>query len=156
MLIPVVAPARLAAARRQILLAGGRSIAVLHDHQHTVALVEHIGRDAGDQAVVPKAAVSHHRYRALGHIRRDRRGAGERHAVAEDGIAERKWGKSRERMATDVGADVNRPDFALRELDRGKDRPLWAAGAEVRRPRWNVAGSVKCASTASEGIVHTA
>src|SRR5262249_1200428 len=85
----------------------------------------------------------------------DRRGARERHAVAEDRIAERKRRESRERMATDVGADVNRPDFALRELDRGKDRPLWAAGAEVRRPRWNVAGSVKGASPASEGSGHS-
>ena len=38
-------------------------------------------------------------------------------------------------MAADIGADMGRPDLALRQLDRGEHRPLRAAGAEGRRPR---------------------
>ena len=131
-------------ARRQILLTGGRGVAVLHHDQHAVALVEHVGGDAGDQSVVPEAAVAHHGDRPLRHIRTDRRGAGKRHAVAEDRVAERKRRKGRERMAADVGADMRWPDLALRQLDGGKDRPLRAAGAEIRRPRRNIARGGKC------------
>ena len=126
-------------ARRQVLLAGGRGVAVLHHDQHAVAFVEHVGGDAGDQSVVPEAAVAHHGNRPLRHVRTDRRGAGERHAVAEDRIAERERREGRERMAADVGADMRRPDLALRQLDGGEDRPLRAAGAEIRRPRRNIA-----------------
>ena len=127
-------------ARRQILLTGGRGVAVLHHDQHAVALVEHVRGDAGDQAVVPKTAVAHDRDRAVCHVRADGSGAGERHAVAEDRIAERERRKGRERMAADVGRDMGRADLALDELDGGKHRPLRTTGAEIRRPRRDVAG----------------
>ncbi len=42
-------------------------------------------------------------------------------------------------MAADVGADMGRADLALRELDGGEHRALRTAGAEIRRPRRNVA-----------------
>ncbi len=44
-------------------------------------------------------------------------------------------------MAADIGADMHRPDLALRELYRGKYRALRTAGAEIRRPRRDVADS---------------
>ncbi len=60
-------------ARRHVLLAGRRRVAVLHHDQHAVALVEQVRRHAGDQAVMPEAAVAHHRDRPLVEIRADRR-----------------------------------------------------------------------------------
>ena len=41
-------------------------------------------------------------------------------------------------MAADIGADMDRSEFALCELDRGKNRALRTAGAEIRRPRRNI------------------
>src|SRR5215471_2223384 len=41
-------------------------------------------------------------------------------------------------MAADIGADVDRPEFALGQFDRGKNRALRTAGAEIRRPRRNI------------------
>ena len=69
------------------------------------------------------------------HVRCHCRGARKRHAVAEDGIAQRERRESRKRMAADVGADVGRAQFALHQLDRGEHRTLRAAGAEGRRAR---------------------
>ena len=62
----------------ELLRAGGRGVAVLHDHQHAVALVEQVGSDAREQAVVPEAAVAHDRYRcgATTSARRRRRSPG--------------------------------------------------------------------------------
>src|SRR5262249_21785468 len=54
-------------ARRNILLTGGRGVTVLHDDQDAVALVEQIGRDAGNQSVVPESAVAHNGDGALLH-----------------------------------------------------------------------------------------
>ena len=147
-------------ARRQILLAGGRGVAVLHHDQNAVALVEHVGGDAGDQAVVPEAAVAHDRDRALVHVRADRGGAGQRHAVAEDRIAERERREGRERMAADIGADMGRADLALHKLDGGEHRALRTAGAEIRRPRRDVADGRRhvrlmrehCIGTRGDGI----
>ena len=122
-------------ARGNVLLAGGGGVAVLHHDQDAVAFVEHVGGDAGDQSVMPEAAVAHDRDRALLHVGRDRGGARQRHAVAENGIAERERREGRERMAADIGADVGRPQFALHQLDGGKHRALRAAGAEGGRAR---------------------
>ena len=122
-------------ARRDVLLAGGGGVAVLHHDQHAVAFVEQVRGDAGDQPVMPEAAVAHDRDRALLHVGRDRRGAGQRHAVAEDRVAERERREGRERMAADIGADMGRPQFALHQLDGGKHRALRAAGAEGGRAR---------------------
>ena len=130
--------AAIGVARRQILLAGGRGVAVLHHDQHAVAFVEHVRGDAGDQSVVPETAIAHDRDRTLRHVRPDRGGARQRHAVAEDGIAERERREGRERMAADIGADMGRSEFALDQLDRGEDRPLWTAGAEIGRPRRHI------------------
>ena len=118
-------------ARRDVLLAGGGGVAVLHHDQHAVAFVEQIRGDAGDQAVMPEAAVAHDRDRAPLHIGRHRRGAGKRHAVTEDGIAERERCEGRKRVTADVGRDVRRAEFALDQLDSGEYRPLRAAGART-------------------------
>jgi hypothetical protein len=124
-------------ARRQILLAGRGRVAVLHDDENAVALVEHVRGDAGDQAVVPEPAVAHDRDGALGHIGSG--GARKRHAVAEDRIAERERRECRERMAADIGADMGRADVALRELDGCEHGSLGTTGAEIRRPWRDVA-----------------
>jgi hypothetical protein len=129
----------MSAARRQILLAGGRGVAILHDHQHAVAFVEHIRGDAGNQSIVPKSAIAHHRDGTFRHVRSNGGGARQRHAIAKNRIAERERGKSRKRMAADIGADMDRSEFALCELDRGKNRALRTAGAEIRRSRRNIA-----------------
>src|SRR6185295_8232906 len=50
----------------QLLRTRGGAVAVLHDHQDAVVLVEHRVGDAGGEAVVPEAAVAHHRHSALG------------------------------------------------------------------------------------------
>ena len=84
---------------------------------------------------MPEAAVAHDCDRTPGHVGRDRRGAGQRHAVAENGIAERERRESRKRMAADIGADVGRSQFALHQLDGSEHRALRAAGAERRRAR---------------------
>ena len=130
-------------ARRHVLLAGRRRVAVLHHDQHAVVLVEQVRGDAGDQPVVPEAAVAHHRDRARSQVRRDRGRARERHAVAEDRVAHAERREGRERMAADVGRDVGRADLALRELDARRTpgapgsrcrNSAGAAGAR-RRPR---------------------
>ena len=131
--------AAIGGARRQKLLAGGGGVAILHHDQHAVALVEQVRSDAGDHAVVPETAVTHHRDRAALHIGRDRGCARQRHAVAEDRVAEAERRKRRERMAADVGADVRGAELALHQLDGAEHWPLRAAGTEVRRPWRNVA-----------------
>src|SRR5262249_16200476 len=125
-------------ARREILLAGGGGVVVLHHDQYVVAFVEQVGGDAGDEAVVPEAAVAHDRDRAAVHVGGDRGRARQRHAVAEDGIAQAERREGRERMAADVGADVGGPELALHQLDGAEYRAFGAAGAEIRRPRRNV------------------
>ncbi len=130
------ASSSLAAGRgHQVLRAGGRGVAVLHDQQHGVAAVQLVGGDAGEKAVVPEAAVAHDRQRAAGEHGRDAGAAREAHAVAEDGIAQRKRREGRERVAADIGRDVALADLALDQLDRGEHRTLGAADAEIRRPR---------------------
>ena len=57
-------------ARRNVLLAGGGGVAVLHHDQHAVAFVEQVGGDAGDQPVMPEAAVAHDGDRPLLHVGR--------------------------------------------------------------------------------------
>ena len=59
--------------RDDVLRAGGRGVAVLHDDQHCVVAVEQRALHAGQQAVVPEAAVAHDRQRAAVHHRRRRR-----------------------------------------------------------------------------------
>src|SRR5580704_14669862 len=59
-------------------------------------------------------------------------------------------------MATDIGTDMDRSDFALRELDGSKDRPLRTAGAKVRRTRRNVADRGKYARAMREHVFDAA
>jgi len=53
------AASRLFGAREDLLLAGGAGIAVVHDDQHRVVLVEDGAGNARDETVVPQAAVAH-------------------------------------------------------------------------------------------------
>ncbi len=48
-----------------VLAARGRRIAVVDDHQHIVGFIEHPVADARGEAVVPEAAIAHHRDGAL-------------------------------------------------------------------------------------------
>src|SRR5262249_6406973 len=99
-------------ARRHVLLSGRRRVAVLQHDQHAVALVEQVGGSAGDQAVVPEAAIAHHGDRPAVEIGPDRRGACERHAVAEDRVAHAERLERRKGVAADVGRDVSGPELA--------------------------------------------
>ncbi len=118
-----------------VLLAGGAGIAVVHDDQHAVVLVEHGAGDAGDEAVVPEAAVAHDADRPVGLRAGHRRSRGERHAVAQDRVALVEGREGRKRVAADVGRDVHRPHLAAQQLHGREHGPLRAAGAEGRRPR---------------------
>ena len=84
---------------------------------------------------MPEAAVAHDGDRPARQVGPDRGRARQRHAVAEDRVAEAERREGRERMAADIGADMGRAELALHQLDRGEYRPLRTAGAEGRRPR---------------------
>ena len=118
-----------------LLRAGGRGVAVLEDQQHRVVAVEQRALHAGEQPVVPEAAVADDRQRAARHHRRHAGTAGQTHAVAEDRVAEAERLEGAEGVAADVGRDVHAPHLLLRELERREHRPLGAADAEARRPR---------------------
>ena len=116
-----------------VLPAGRGRIAVVDDDQDVVALVEHRVADAAGQAVMPEAAVAHHRDGALAGLDVQRRSACGAKAVAHGRRADIERREDREQVAADIGADVMLSQFALDELHRGEDRPLRAAGAERRR-----------------------
>src|SRR6185503_15967694 len=64
-----------------ILLTGGTGVAVVHDDQHLIVLVEHRASDTGDKTVMPETAVAHHADGADRLRARDGGGGGQRHAV---------------------------------------------------------------------------
>ena len=123
------------ARRQDVLAAGRRRIVIVDDQHHAVALVEDGVADAGCQAIVPKAAVAHHRDRALARLDVEGRGGGRAQPVAHGGGADIEGRHDREQVAADIGGDVVRPELALDQFHGGKDRPLRTAGAEARRPR---------------------
>ena len=84
---------------------------------------------------MPEAAVAHHRDGSLLHDRRHRARGGERHAEAQDRVAEIERRQGREGMAADVARDMDLADLALEQLDRREHRPLGTADAEARRPQ---------------------
>ena len=118
-----------------VLRAGGRGVAVLENQQHRVVAVEQRALHAGQQPVVPEAAVAHDRQHAPLHHRRHTGAAGQAHAVAEDRVAEREWLKGGERVAANIARDVHRADVLLRQLEGREHGPLGAADAHARRPR---------------------
>ncbi len=128
--------ARHAAAGRgdQVLRAGRRAVAVLEDQQHGIVVVEQRALHAGEQSVVPETAVAHDRQGAPLHHRRHAGAAGQAHAVAQDRMAHRERLEGAERVTADVGGDVHRTEFLLRQLQRGEHRPLRTADAKARRP----------------------
>jgi hypothetical protein len=85
------------------LCAGGRGVAVLENQQHRIVAIEERALHAGQQAVVPKAAIAHDGQHALLHRWRHARAACQAHAVAQDGVASRERLKGPQRMATNVG-----------------------------------------------------
>ena len=121
---------------RQMLLAGGRGIAVGHDDQHRIVAV--IGRpgDAGGEPVMPEPAVAHDRDRAAVEMRRDAGRAGEAEPVAGDRVAEPEGRQRGEGVAADIGRDMDLADifFPLHQLDGAEHRAFGAAGAEPGRP----------------------
>ena len=96
--------------RQDVLAAGRRGVVVVDDDRQVVAAVEDRVGDAAGQAVVPEAAVAHHRDRALASppaaLSAD--GAGGAEAVAHRRVAEVERRQDREQVAADVGADVVR------------------------------------------------
>ena len=133
----------------QLLRAGGGAVAVLHDHQDAVVLVEHGVGDAGGQAVVPEAAVAHHRHRALGEHRVHRRVGGEAQAIAEHGVADVERRQRGEEVAADVGREVELAALLLQHLHRREHRPLRAADAESRRTRRQAARAARRLSSSA-------
>ena len=117
-----------------VLRAGGRGVAVLHDQQHRVVAVEQRGLHASEQAVVPEAAVAHDGQAAPLHHRRDPGAAGQAHAIAQDRMAGRERFEGGQGVTADVGGDVDRADLLLRQLQGREHRPLRAADAKGRWP----------------------
>jgi hypothetical protein len=116
-----------------VLRAGGRGVAVLEDQQHRVVAVEQRALHAGQQPVVPEAAVAHDGQHPSAHVRRHPRAAGQAHAIAQDGVAGGKRLEGGEGVAADVGRHMQRAHRLLRQLDGREHRPLRAADAKARR-----------------------
>ena len=119
----------------QLLRAGGGAVAVLHDDEDAVVLVEHGVGDAGGQAVVPEAAVAHDAHGALAEHGVHGGVGGEPQAVAEHRVADVERRQRGKQVAADVGRDVHRTRIALGHLHRREHRSLRAADAEPGRAR---------------------
>ena len=118
-----------------VLTAGRRGVAVVDNHGKVVVLIEDGIAYAARQPVVPKTAVTHDRDRTLAAIRAERRRARSPQAVAHDAVAHVEGRECRKRMAADVRADVQRPDFLLQKLHCREERPLRTSRAQTRRAR---------------------
>ena len=68
--------------------------------------------------------------------------AGGAQPVAHDAVAHVERRQRRERVAADVGADVQRPGLLLQQLHRREERPFRAADAQTRRPRRHERGEL--------------
>ena len=119
---------------QDVLPAGGRGVAVVHDQQHVVGAVEHRVAHAAGEPVVPEAAVAHDADGALAGLGGvERRGTGPAQAVAHGRGADVEGRQDREQVTADVAADVMRSELAFHQLHRGEYRALGAAGAEGGR-----------------------
>ncbi len=118
-----------------ILAAGRRRVVVVDDEDHAVLLVENGIADRRGQAVVPEAAVTHHRDRALAGLDVEGRGGRRSEPVAHGRRADVERRQDRKEMAADIGRDVMRTELLFHELHRREDRPLRTADAKPRRSR---------------------
>src|ERR1700686_563771 len=121
---------------RDVLTAGGRGVAVVHDDRHGIMLIEDGISNAAGQAVVPEAAVSHDRYRALAALAaaqcRPARGT---QTISHDAGSHVKRRQSGERGAAGNGAHLYAAQLFLYDLHRREKRPFGTTGAQARRPR---------------------
>src|SRR5262249_46546605 len=118
--------------RWNVLTARRSRIAVVDDDRDVIMLVEDGIADAAGEAVMPETAVTHDGYSPLASIRAERGCGGSTQAVAHDAVSHVEWRQGRERMAADVGADVQRPRFLLQNLHRREKRPLRTSGTQPR------------------------
>ena len=101
-----------------VLATGRGGVAVVDDHRQVVVLVEDRIADATGEPVVPEPPVTHDGHRPFAVLASEgRRGCGTQ-AVTHDAVAHVERRQRRERMTADVGADVQRPDFLLQQLQR--------------------------------------
>ena len=119
--------------RQQILAACSGRVVVVHDHNHAVSLVEHRVANATGQAVVPEAAVAHHRDRALARRYIECSRTGRAQTVAHGGRTQMKRRHSGKQMAADVGRDVVHAQLLLHQGHGREDRALRAADT---KPGW--------------------
>src|SRR5882724_2438036 len=121
-----------------VLTAGGRGVAVVHDDSDGIMLIEDGISNAAGQAVVPEAAVPHDRYRALAALAaaqgRPARGT---QTVSHDAGAHVERRQSGERVTADIGAHMYAAQFLLYDFHRREKRPFGTTGAQARRPRRN-------------------
>src|SRR5207249_4657042 len=117
----------------QLLRAGRGAVAVLHDDEDAVVLVEDMVGDAGREAVMPEAAIAHHRLRASRHGRMHGRVGGEPQAVAKHGVADVEGRQRGEEVAADIRRQVELAGLALENLHRREYRALRAADTEAGR-----------------------
>ena len=120
---------------RNVLGAGGRGVAVFHDHQDAVILIEGGVGHARGEAVVPEAAIAHHRHGAPVEQRIDGRVGGQTEAVAQHGVADVERRQGGEQMAADIGREVELAAVALDQFHGREHRPLRAADAKAGRTR---------------------
>ena len=94
---------------RNVLAARCRGIAVVDDHRHIVVAIEYRVADAAGQTVVPETAVAHDGHGALPAVGAERGRPGRPQAIAHDAVAHVEGRQRCERMAADVGADMQGP-----------------------------------------------
>src|SRR5882672_1135960 len=122
--------------RWDVLAAGCRGVAVIHDDRDGIVLIEHGISNAAGQAVVPKTAVPHDRYRAFAALAaaqgRPARGT---QPITHDAGTHVERRESGERVAADIGAHMHAAQLFLYDFHRREKRPLGTTGAQARRPR---------------------
>ena len=121
--------------RHDVLASGCGGIKVIDNHGQVIAAIKNRVRDSAGQTVMPETAIAHHIDHTLVGFDVQGRRAGGTQAVAHGGVAQverRQYGKQ---MAANIGTDVVGAQFSLNQFHRGKNRPLWAAGAKARRAR---------------------
>ena len=82
--------------------AGGGGVAVVHDHQHAVIIIEDGVGDAAGQAIVPEAAIAHDGDDPPFHVRPDAAGTGQTETVTQHRIADVERRQGGEGVTADI------------------------------------------------------
>src|SRR5690606_11191173 len=123
---------------QNVLTARSRGVAVVDHDGQVVTAVEHgVGNTAG-QTVVPETTVTHHRNRTLVriHVQGGRTSATQ--AITHGGVTQVEGRQNGKQVTANVGRHVVFAQFALHQLQCGKDRTLGTAGTKPWRTGMDV------------------